>query len=98
MGVFIVILVVAVFLFIGFKANQIKQRQLKAAPKGSRRIETVKANGLNRIVKTYGACGWTVDQQSSSKSLGTKARVTITFIKQSDPVLPAPKAPKVVGS
>lgn len=55
--------------------------QLKQLPSGSTRVVTVKANQLGTVQRQYAKAGWQIVQQSTAKSFGTKARVTLTFRK-----------------
>lgn len=79
MEVFAITILVAIA--IGVLASSAKTKKLKAAPSGATRIETVRAQRVNGIMRQYAAAGWTTVNQSSAKSLGTQTRVTITFRK-----------------
>lgn len=55
--------------------------ELTQAPSGSTRVVTVKANQLGQVQRQYANAGWQIVQQSTAKSFGSKARVTLTFRK-----------------
>lgn len=81
MGYLIGLAAFALVLYLIFRSHRAEVRRLAAAPKGSIRVESVKANYVNNTVDKYTRCGWRVTQQSSAKSLGSQARVTLTFQK-----------------
>lgn len=56
-------------------------RTLRAATSGATRVETVKQVWVGQTVKRYADAGWQIVGQSSAKSFGSQARVTITFRK-----------------
>lgn len=58
-----------------------KDKSLAAAKPGAVRVETVKQQWVNQTVQRYAAAGWTVEGQSTAKSFGSQARVTMTFRK-----------------
>jgi hypothetical protein len=58
-----------------------KANDLKDARSGSTRIETVRSSEVEAVGRLYRDQGWEVVQQSTAKSFGSKARVTITFRK-----------------
>jgi hypothetical protein len=62
-------------------ANARKDRNLTAAPSGATRVQTVKQQWVNQTVQQYAQAGWQVIAQSSAKSFGSQARVTLTFRK-----------------
>jgi uncharacterized protein (DUF58 family) len=72
---------VAMFFVAIVASNRAKDRSLRAAPSGSTRIEATRAIYVNGKVEQYARAGWTVVDQSSAKSFGSEARVTITFRK-----------------
>ena len=73
---------VLVLMFSGAAAlNRRDDRSLRAAGSGAVRVETVKQAYANRKVQQYVQAGWQLDGQSSAKSLGSQARVTLTFRK-----------------
>ena len=73
---------VIVLLFSGGAAlNRAKDRTLRTAGHGAVRVETVKQQWVNQTVQQYARAGWQLDGQSSAKSLGSQARVTLTFRK-----------------
>lgn len=80
-GLIIGFALVAGFVYLCARSRSKDDRRLRAAPSGSRRIESVKTTWLNQTVRRYAAAGWTVEQQSSAKSLGRTAQVTVTFVK-----------------
>lgn len=59
----------------------VKTRELQDSVSGTTRIETVKSTEVEAVSRLYRDLGWEVIQQSTAKSLGSKARVTITFRK-----------------
>jgi hypothetical protein len=77
-----VVIVFAVLIGIGFLANRAKTNKLRSLPSGATRLETVKSGRVNQTVKQYAATGWSLDTQTSAKSLGSQARVTMTFRKR----------------
>ena len=81
MFIAVFIATIVVLLAIGFIANASKEKALKAAPHNSTRVEVLKANHVRNTVNQYAQAGWSIVQQSSAKSFGSKARVTITFRK-----------------
>ena len=81
MGVVIGLAIIALILYLVYLAHKAKIKRLLAAPRGSIRVETIKANRVNNTVNEYARCGWKVTQQSSAKSLGSQAQVTLTFQK-----------------
>jgi hypothetical protein len=74
-------IVILVIIMIAVLANRSKAKKLRAAPPGSVRVEAIKAAHVNNTVAEYQRAGWTVTDQSTAKSLGSQARVTITFRK-----------------
>ena len=56
-------------------------KKLEKAPVGSVRVETTPADRINTMIAQYQAYGWVVVSQSSAKSFGTQAKVTVTFRK-----------------
>jgi hypothetical protein len=58
----------------------LKARELEGVT-GSTRIESVKSSEVEAARRLYQDHGWEVVQQSTAKSFGSKARVTITFRK-----------------
>lgn len=68
-------------LSLGATLNRRDERTLKAASSGAVRVETIKQSHVGNRVALYARAGWTVVGQSSAKSLGSQARVTITFRK-----------------
>lgn len=79
-------LLVVFLIFVGmFAAVKLsidrKTRRLAQVRSGATRIETVKASHADMTVRQYTGTGWAVVNQSSAKSLGSQARVTITFRK-----------------
>jgi hypothetical protein len=81
-GILLGIAVLAVIVFLAVQADRAKSRRLTASTPGSTRIESVKAAHVNNTVKQYNKAGWEIVDQSSAKSLGSQARVTITFRKR----------------
>jgi hypothetical protein len=76
-----VVVVVVVIVLLAVRANRAKDRALQAAPTGSTRVEALKAVGVNGMVEKYARAGWTVVDQTTAKSVGSQAHVTITFRK-----------------
>ena len=74
-------LVFIALISLAVRSNHRKDAVLRAAPGGSTRVETVKQVWVNQTVAKYAAAGWSVTNQSSAKSLGSQARVTMTFRK-----------------
>lgn len=68
-------------LSLGAMLNRRDERALKAARSGAVRVETIKQAHVSNRVALYARAGWTVVGQSSAKSMGSQARVTITFRK-----------------
>lgn len=77
----IVVVVASLWLMIRARSNKRKAQALVTEPSGSTRVESVPASAVNLTVRQYTRAGWTVEQQSTAKSLGSQARVTITFRK-----------------
>lgn len=73
--------VMIVLVGLGIILNGRKAKALRAAPRGALRIESVKAQHLNSTLAMYQRAGWVPVQQSSAKSLGSQARITVTFRK-----------------
>lgn len=73
--------VMILLLTAGMAMNRAKDKTLRAAGHGSVRVETVKQQWVNQTVQQYARAGWQLDGQSSAKSLGSQARVTLTFRK-----------------
>lgn len=67
---------------LGATLNRRDDRILRAARSGAVRVETIKQTYVNQKVQQYARAGWAVEGQSSAKSLGSQARVTITFRKR----------------
>ena len=65
----------------GAALNRRDDRTLRTAGHGAVRVETVKQVWVNQKVQQYARAGWQLDSQSSAKSLGSQARVTLTFRK-----------------
>jgi hypothetical protein len=76
------LIIVAVFYLVALSVRA-KDKRLRAAPPGSSRIEVIKATSLKHTVAQYSRAGWIIVDQSSAKSFGSQARVTITFRKHS---------------
>lgn len=76
-----VIAVLLVIVGIGMIANGHKAKVLRRAPKGAVRVETIKQSHLGNTLAQYQRYGWQVEQQSSAKSLGSQARITVTMRK-----------------
>lgn len=74
--------VIVLIIWIVVRVNKAKELALRAAPVGSTRVEALKAAHVNSTVEQYVRAGWTVVEQSTAKSLGSQARVTITFRKE----------------
>lgn len=68
-------------LCLGGMLNRRDERALKTARSGAVRVETIKRAHVGNRVALYARAGWGVVGQSSSKSFGSQARVTITFRK-----------------
>ncbi len=69
-------------LFVAIAASQNrKDAALRAAKPGATRVESVRASDVKMTVTQYTAAGWEIANQSSAKSFGSQARVTITFRK-----------------
>jgi hypothetical protein len=66
---------------IAYISDRSKNKALRAAPHGALRVEALKAGHVNNTVQQYAAAGWQAVDQSTAKSLGSQARVTITFKK-----------------
>lgn len=64
-----------------YLSERSKTRSLVAAPRGATRIEAIKAQAVPRTVSEYTRRGWSVVDQTTAKSFGSQARVTITFKK-----------------
>lgn len=77
----VVIVTVLLLVVVATLANRSKEKALNGATAGAIRIESIKARHVKYTVEQYIRAGWTVVEQSSAKSLGTQARVTITFKK-----------------
>lgn len=75
------ILTIAVLVTIAVLADRGKVKQLRAAPAGAVRVESVKGTSVDVTVKKYADAGWSVTDQTSAKSFGSQARVTLTFRK-----------------
>lgn len=66
---------------IAIAASNSETKALRAAPKGAQRIKVVKQAFVNSTIQKYAREGWTLADQSSAKSLGSQARITLTFRK-----------------
>ena len=78
----VVVITIALVVIVGVLANRSKNRKLEQAPTGAVRVEAIKAAQVNRTVAAYQRYGWTVQDQSTAKSVGSQARVTLTFQKR----------------
>lgn len=76
-----VVIFLGVLMVVGASMNKSKSSSLVSAQSGATRVETVKQMWVNQTVAQYARAGWEVVNQSSAKSLGSQARVTITFKK-----------------
>lgn len=81
MGTFIFIVIVVIIVGLMIAGRRYDNQRLCEAPRGSTRVQTVKETKVNGVVNRYTKYGWQVAQQSTAKSFGSKARVTITFQK-----------------
>lgn len=70
-----------ILIWVAMRSQGRKNRAINTAPAGSVRVETVKQFWVNQAVQQYAQRGWALDGQSSAKSLGSQARVTLTFRK-----------------
>ena len=77
--VFVLTLVAIVWL--AARSNKSDDRKRRAAPSGTTHVKTVKSVYVNQTVRQYSEAGWVVVNQSSAKSFGSQAQVTITFRK-----------------
>jgi len=77
-GVIVLMLIVAAFVAYG----KIKGKLLQNEPSGATRLESVKARHANMTISDYAKAGWDLIGQSSAKSLGREAKVTLTFRKR----------------
>jgi hypothetical protein len=75
------IIAIVVISFLAIRSNTNDKRRLIAAPSGSTKVTTVKAVLVNQEVRKFSEAGWQVVEQSSAKSFGSQAQVTITFRK-----------------
>lgn len=66
---------------IAMALNRREDAALRTAAHGAVRVVTVKQQWVNQKVQQYAQAGWHLDAQSSAKSLGSQARVTLTFRK-----------------
>lgn len=73
--------IILLFLWAVALSSDRGDRALRRAPHGSTRVQTVKQTWVNQTVQRYASAGWQVVGQSSAKSFGSQARVTITFRK-----------------
>ena len=62
-------------------ASNRDEKALRAAPSGAIRVEAVKAQSVNSTVKRYARAGRKVTDQTTAKSFGSQAQVTLTFKK-----------------
>jgi hypothetical protein len=76
-----VIITVVVIGYLAIRSNTKETRRLIAAPSGSTKVKTVKDVWVNQEVRKFSEAGWEVVQQSTAKSFGSQAQVTITFRK-----------------
>jgi len=81
-GNFIGLGVVLVLIGLGGLAFNNDQRIIRTSPSGSVRIVTTKASRVNGEIGRYSAAGWSVEGQSTAKSLGSQPQVTLTFRKK----------------
>jgi len=81
MTAIIVVLIIAALFGVVRYSFQRKTLRLARTAAGATRVETVKASLVDLTVRQYARAGWTVVNQSSAKSFGSQARVTITFRK-----------------
>lgn len=73
--------VIVALVLVGVAMHVAQGRALAAAGSGAVRVESVKAGAVNRTVARYAQFGWAVTEQTSAKSFGSQARVTLTFRK-----------------
>ncbi len=80
-----VVIGIILFLIVAFtlawRANANKDKALGTAVPGSVRVESVKSFRVEQTVKRYAEKGWAVTDQSTAKSFGSNAMVTLTFKK-----------------
>lgn len=57
------------------------QAVIRSASSGATRVETVREDDANGLVRRYTDAGWVMEAQSSAKSFGSRPRVTLTFRK-----------------
>lgn len=62
-------------------SNSRDNKRLAAAGPGSTRVETVKSRRVNLTIQRFVDAGWHLTGQSTSKSLLSAPRVTLTFEK-----------------
>jgi hypothetical protein len=80
-GTLIVIGVIAVFVGLGGMAYNRDTNAIRNSAPGSVRSVTTKASRVNNEIQRYQTAGWSLINQSSSKSFGSQAQVTLTFRK-----------------
>lgn len=73
--------IVLLILWLIVLSSDRKDTALRRAPSDATRVETVKQVWVNQTVQQYAKAGWTVVGQSSAKSFGSEARITLTFKK-----------------
>ena len=83
MAIFLVVLVGTIVLigWLAMRSNKSDARKRRAAPPGTTHVKTVKSVWVNQTVNQYAQDGWSVVNQSSAKSFGSQAQITITFRK-----------------
>jgi hypothetical protein len=84
MAVFVVVFIGTIVLigFLAVRSNKSDDRKRRAATSGTTHVKTVKSQWVNQTVRDYTSAGWEVVGQSSAKSFGSQAQVTITFRKR----------------
>ena len=74
-------MIVAAFVGAAVAGSYFENKELREAPHGAIRVVTVKLSHAIGTAGKYRRAGWTMENQSTYKSLVTQARITFTFRK-----------------
>lgn len=78
----LIVIGVLLLLFSGSAALSASKRgELQGAAAGATRVEVVRQRDVEGTVNQYSRAGWSLVEQSTAKSFGSQARVTMTFRK-----------------
>jgi hypothetical protein len=82
-AIFLIVFVGTIVLicWLAMRSNKSDAGKRRSASTGTTHVKTVKAQWVNQTVSQYAQDGWSVVNQSSAKSFGSQAQITITFRK-----------------